>query len=104
MQKESYSAESRWKNYYKSLQKRIRSKGKDFPTQSDIDKLVILADKAFKETLDKAKVILAQYGHSEKKGFEWIEAIGGNPARPVFTLNCISLASNVNAIFFLVIL
>ena len=45
-------------------------------------------------------MILAQYDHLEKEGFEWLEAIGGNPTRPIFTINCLSLGNNVNPIFF----
>ncbi|MFX0208902.1 MAG: hypothetical protein ACFFDT_23160 [Candidatus Hodarchaeota archaeon] len=45
-------------------------------------------------------MILAKYGHLEKEGFKWIEAIGGNLLRPIFTINCMSLANNVNPLFF----
>lgn len=64
------------------------------------EKYLSYIDKAFKNTMEKGKVILAQYGHLEKEGFEWIEAIGGNILRPLFTINCLSLGNNVNPLFF----
>ena len=64
------------------------------------EKYLRFIDKGFDKAIERAKVILAAYGHSEKEGFEWINAIGGNSVRPIFTLNCLCLASNVNSLFF----
>lgn len=64
------------------------------------EKYLRFIEKGLEATIKKGKVILAKYENLEKEGIEWIGAIVGNLLRPIFTINCICLANNINPIFF----